>query len=133
MADKERIYTIKHRMHEILVVDFNGCPPDQVRDVSLAVRLFVTNQKKNSVLILVDWAGMKIERSVLQAMKEAVALDKPFIHRSAWINAENIDLTVKKSLQDFSTRKFPVFASRDEALEYLTTEEHREHRAAGKK
>lgn len=119
----ERIYTIKHRMQEVLVVDLAGCSPADVRDVSVAVRLFVTNQKKDSVLILVDWGGIKVDRSALQAMKEAVARDKPFIHRSAWINSDNIDPTLKKSLQDFSSRQFPTFPSREAALEYLTTGE----------
>ena len=130
MADKERIYTIKHRMHEILVVDFNGCPPDQVRDVTLAVRLFVTNQKKHSVLILADFGGIRVDKEMLQAFKDATARDKPYVKRAAWINADNFDPTLKKSLQDFSTRKFPTFPSRDAALEYLTAEEQH---AASKK
>ncbi len=133
MADNERIYNIKHRMHEILVVDFTGCTPRQAQDLALAVRIFVTNQKKQSVLILADFGGIKVDKETLQALKEATALDKPFVKRVAWINAENFDATLKKSLQHFSTREFPVFPSRDAALEYLTGEEHREHRTAGKK
>jgi hypothetical protein len=133
MPDNERIYTIKHRMHEILVVDFTGCTPPQVQDLTLAVRIFVTNQKKHSVLILVDFGGIRVDKELLQSFKEATALDKPFVRRVAWINAENFHPTLKKSLQDFSTRNFPVFPSRAAALEYLTAEEHQEHRAAGKK
>ena len=119
----ERIYTIKHRMQEILVIDLTGCTPPEVKDLATAARLFITNQPKNSVLVLADFGGIKIGRDVIQALKETTAIDKPFVKRVAWINAENFDPTLKKSMQDFSTRQFPTFPSRDAALEYLTTGE----------
>ena len=123
MANQEHIYTIKHRMQEILVVDYTGCTPAEAKDLSLAVRLFVTNQKKNSVLILGDFANIKVDRETAQTLKESTALDKPYVRRSAWININGFDATLKKSVQDFSTREFPVFPSREAALEYLTTDE----------
>jgi hypothetical protein len=125
----ERIYTIKHRMQEILFVDFTGCSVDEVKDVAHAVRIFVTNQPKNSVRILADFGHVQLDRDAVQAIKEATAFDRPFIHRAAWINAEGFDATLKKSVQDFSKRQFPVFPSREAALDYLVTEENS---AAGK-
>ena len=47
--------------------------------------------------------------------------DRAHIKRAAWVLSENLSKTLYDSVRSFSAREFPVFATREEALDYLVS------------
>ena len=56
-------------------------------------------------------------------MKEGAAFDRPHIVRAAIIGADALPDVYHKALENFSARRFAIFKTRQEALEYLTKDE----------
>jgi hypothetical protein len=116
----ERLRFIKHRDKDILFVDFKGCTAQDVADVATRVRDLITQKPKGSMLVLADYTGAKFDKDAITALKEAAAFDRPHVKRSAIIGAESLPKVYYDALRTFSRREFPTFATREEALEWLT-------------
>ena len=54
-------------------------------------------------------------------MKIAAVFDRPHLKRSAWVLTENLPKVLYDSIRSFSAREIPIFATRDEALDYLVS------------
>jgi hypothetical protein len=116
---KEHIKFISHANTRILLVDFARCSPIEVENIARQIPDVVTTQPHRSVLMLVDFTGAKINQEALHTMEESAVFDKPFIKKSAWIGAEHISAAFYEQLKDFSRRDFPMFTTREEALNWL--------------
>jgi len=51
-----------------------------------------------------------------------LVLDRPYVKKSAWIGTENLPRVFYENFKSFSQRELPLFKTREEALEWLTTE-----------
>ena len=117
----ERISFVTHRGQRVLLLDYTGCNTAEVADISDKVPTVVTQEPAGSVLLLADFLGAEFSRAAVEHLKIAVALDKPHIKRAAWVLDDNLPKALYDSIRSFSTRELPVFASREEAMEYLVS------------
>jgi len=62
------------------------------------------------------------DEEALRAMKEAAVFNKPFIRKSAWVGTDSFPEVFRENLKSFSGREFPIFKSRQEALQWLVAE-----------
>lgn len=116
----ERIRFIEHKEQRVLLLDFRNCTPEQVTALSSQIRAVMAQEPKDSVLVLADFAGAQFSREAVNRIKEVTALDRPFVKRAAWVGTENLPKVFYDAIRTFSVREFPVFNTREEALEYLT-------------
>jgi hypothetical protein len=117
----ERVRFITHEEKQILLVNLSNSPASEVERIIRALPELVTTRPRNSVLILSDFTGASFDEEAFRAMKETAVFDKPFVKKSAWVGAENLEAFSEK-MKNFSRRDFPAFETRDEALAWLAKE-----------
>jgi len=120
MSGRTRFLT--HRGKQILLIDLSHCSAAEAEKIIRGVPEIVTAKPRGSVLILTDYTGATVDEEVLRTVQESAVFDKPFVKRSAWIGAQNLPAAFYEKLKKFSGREFPTFKSREEALEWLTTD-----------
>src|SRR5256884_1545247 len=116
-----RIRFFTHKGKEILLVDLSNCTPAEVEQISRKVPDYVTTKPPKSVLLLADFAGASLDQNTVWTMKESAVFDKPHINKTAWVGAEKFPEELKNELTKFARREFPIFKSREEALEWLVS------------
>lgn len=119
----ERVRFIKHKGHAVYAIDFTGCTGKEVLLLLEQIRLDVSRHALNSMLIFADFTEAEIDRNVATRMKEVLVLDRPFVKRSAWIGVDTMPHVYYEHFKTFAQRDFPVFTSRDEALDWLVKDE----------
>lgn len=115
----ERIRFITHRDRRILLIDCSNCNAEELAGTSDRVPQFVTGEPTGSVLLLADFTGSEFTKEAVERLKIAAVFDKPHVKRSAWVLSNNLPKALYVSIRTFTGRELPVFASREEALEYL--------------
>src|SRR5579864_2435128 len=118
----ERIRFIVHKGRRVLLLDFRKCTPEEVIALSAQVRQVMAQEPKDSILALADFSGAQFSRDAVTRMKEVAAVDRPFVHRAAWVGTENLPKVFYDAIRTFSVREFPLFKTREAALDYLTQE-----------
>ena len=118
----ERIRFIQHSGQRVLLVDFRNCTSEEVTNLTSQVRQVVGQEPKGSVLALADFSGAQFSREAVTRIKEVTAMDRPFVKRAAWVGTENLPKVFYDAIRTFSVREFPVFKTREAALDYLTLE-----------
>ena len=83
----------------------------------------IGSQPKDSVLVLCDFTGAHLDKKAADRMKVVATKDRPYVLRSAFVHGEEIPDVYYRALQSFSAREFPNFSSREEALDWLVSEE----------
>ncbi len=118
----ERIRFIDYKGSRVLLLDFRNCTPEEVTSVSSQVREVMAREPKDSVLVLADFTGAQFSRDAVTRIKEVTAMDRPFVKRAAWVGTDNLPKVFYDAIRTFSVREFPVFQTREEAMQYLTEE-----------
>jgi len=118
----DRIRFVTHRQRRILLLDFTNCKPDEIGEISDAVPAIVAQEPKGSVLVVADFSGAEFTRGAIEHIKIATAYDRAYIKKAAWVLTENLPKALYDSVRTFSAREFPVFHTRDAALDFLASE-----------
>ncbi|MBV9340778.1 MAG: hypothetical protein JO159_07800 [Acidobacteria bacterium] len=117
----ERIRFLSHKGKQILLVDVTNCNPEEVSRISHLVPSYVSGEPPDSVLLLADFTGSKINKAALASIKEAAVYDRPHLKRSAWVGTEALPKVFYENIRSFSQRELPTFKTREEALEWLVS------------
>jgi hypothetical protein len=118
----ERLHFIKHKGQTIFVLDFSHCAAKELLLLLEQVRANVARHERGSLLILADFTGAEFDKKVATRVKEVLALDRPFVKRSAWVGAEAIPQVFYENFKNFSRRELPTFKTREEAMDWLAEE-----------
>ena len=118
----ERLRFIKHKGQVIYVVDFKNCPAKEILLLVEQIRADIARHAPGSVLTLADFTGAEIDRAVATRMKEVLVLDRPYVKRSAWVGTESLPHVFFEHFKNFSQRDFPVFTTREEAMDWLVSD-----------
>jgi hypothetical protein len=119
--DVQRLRYIEHQGKHILLADGSGYNHDQLVEGIKAVPQFVTKQPEGSVLLLCDFTGSQFTKDTIEQLKIAAVFDRPHIAKAAWVLSDNLHKVLMDSIRSFSAREIPVFATREEALDYLVS------------
>ncbi len=119
----ERVTFVTHRDQRVLLLDFTNCTPEEVSEISDQVPAIVTREPAESVLVVADFSGAEFDRDAVEHIKIATAFDRGHVKRAAWVLTENLSKTLFDSVRRFSARDFPVFQSRQEALDYVAADQ----------
>ncbi|HZD33052.1 MAG TPA: hypothetical protein VE779_15490 [Candidatus Angelobacter sp.] len=119
----DRISYVTHRNQRVLVADCSECSPAELAAVIDEVPRHVTKEPLGSVLLLADYSRSVFNKETVEHLKIAAVFDKPHLKKAAWVLTENLPHALYESVRTFSGRELPTFATRHEALEYLTGDE----------
>jgi len=71
------------------------------------------------VRAVADFSGAEFDRTAIEHIKIAMAFDRAHVKRAAWVLTENLPKALYDSVRQFTAREFPVFLTREEALDYV--------------
>lgn len=115
----ERLRFIKHQGHVIYHIDFTHCSAKELLLLLEQVRADIARHAQGSLLILTDFTGAHIDKSVATRMKEVLVLDRPYVKKSAWVGTESLPRVFYEHFKNFSQRELPAFKTREEAMDWL--------------
>ncbi len=117
----ERIRFITHQDHRVLLVDCSECRADEITTLATQLPTFIASEPKGSVLLLADFTRSQLGRETMERIKISAVLNRQHLKRSAWVLTDNLPKPLLDSVQKFSSREIPTFATREDALEYLVS------------
>ena len=118
----DRIHFVEYKGKQILLLDASQATAQQMLLLLEYAQIMVAKHARESLLILADLTGSKIDRTVATRVKEVLALDRPFVKKTAWVGAENIPHALMDSFHTFSQREIVLFKTREEAMDWLVGE-----------
>jgi hypothetical protein len=121
----ERLGFIKYKGHAIYAIDFKNCKPKELLLLLEQIRADIARHAPGSVLTLVELAGAEIDKNVATRVKEVLVLDRPYVKRSAWVGTESLPHVFYEHFKSFSQRDLPAFKTREEAMEWLVSDEEK--------
>ena len=116
---QSRVRFLEHKGKQILLCDFSHCANAELPLVLDEIKKQIAQHPPNSVLTLADFTGAEVDKAVATRMKEVLAMDRPFVKRSAWVGTESLPKVFYENFKHFSRREFPTFATREEAMDWL--------------
>jgi hypothetical protein len=121
-SSEDRLRFVKHNGHAIYIIDFSHCAAKEILLLLDLIRADIARHAPGSLLTLADFTEAKIDKEVATRMKEGLVLDRPYVKKSAWVGTESVPQVFYEHFKNFSQRDFPVFNSREEAMEWLAGE-----------
>ncbi len=115
----ERLRFIKHKGQVIFLIDFSQCAAKEILLLLDQIRAHVARHEPGTMLILADFSGAEVDKTVATRLKQVLVLDRPYVKKSAWIGTESVPHVFYENFKNFSQRDFPTFKTREEALEWL--------------
>lgn len=115
----DRLQLIERDGKKILLIDYSHCTAQQMQLLLEYVRITVAQHARDSLMTLADFTGAEVDRTVATRIKEVLTLDRPFVKKSAWVGVESLPKVFYESFKSFSQREFPVFKTREDAMEWL--------------
>ena len=85
---EDRLRFIKHQDKDILFVDLSDASKQDLLILLPRIKAVVTEQPRDSVLILADLSGAKIDKDVATRVKEVLVFDRPYVKKAAWVGVE---------------------------------------------
>ena len=118
----DRIHFIEHKGKKILLIDCSQTTAHQMLLLLEHLRITVAQHAHESVVTLGDFTGAEVDRTVATKIKEVLALDSPFVKKTAWVGTEKIPHALMEGFHTFSQRTIATFKTREEAMDYLAAE-----------
>jgi hypothetical protein len=119
----ERVRFVTHRGKRVLLIDHSRSTPEELRQTIDEVERIVAAEPPGSLLILADFTATAFDKAAAERLKVVATKDRPHVRRAAFVGAESIPEVYYQNLQSFSARQFPKFKTREEALDWLTSDD----------
>ena len=116
---QERLRFLKHKDREFFLVDLSQAGKQEILNLLAEVQSTITEKPRGSVLVLADFSGAQIDKTVATRLKEVLVFDRPFVKRAAWVGTENLPNVFYEGFKQFSQRDVPKFKTKEEAMEWL--------------
>jgi hypothetical protein len=120
---EERIRFITHKGQRVLLVDMSKCTSAEVSRIARLVPASTVTEPRGSLLLLADFTGAEFDKDTVESLKQATVFDRPHLKRSAWVGVESLPHVFYENIKSFSRRDLPTFSTREEALDFLVSEE----------
>ncbi|HYN15339.1 MAG TPA: STAS/SEC14 domain-containing protein [Terriglobales bacterium] len=104
------------------MIDHSRSTPDEMLRTMDEVEHIIASEPPDSLLTLSDFTGTEFDKAAADRMKVVAAKDRPHVHRAAVVGAESVPDVYFRNLESFSARHFPKFKTREEALDWLTSD-----------
>ena len=118
----DRLRFIDHEGKKILLLDFSRCESAEIISIVDEAQEEIAEHPRGTVLTLADFTGAQVDKQAAERIKKALAMDRPYVKRSAWLGTESLPQVFYENFKSFSQRDFPRFATREEAMRWLVSD-----------
>ena len=115
-----RVKFIEHMGKRVLFINYADCDIAMLKAVAEEMHRVISQEPPNSVLTLNDVTGTSFDSESVAVLKSKVAANAPYVKRAAVIGITGLQALIYEGVQKFSQRNIPLFATRQEALDWLT-------------
>ena len=114
---------VEHKGRRIVLLDFaNVRGPDQwTVALADARRFFATLPADGSAVTVTDVTGTRYDRATVDAFKTLSSDNRPYVKAGAVVNDSAMHRAVISMIALFARRKFEVFETRQQALDWAAT------------
>ena len=118
-----RTRMIEHRGKQIMLLDYSD-----IMDTSEALaeiektKVLIAQQPLNSVLTLTYVRGSRYTAPVIDAMKELVAHNRPYVKAAVVVGMNTLHRIIYRAVITFSRRNIQVFEDLEEAKDWLVSQ-----------
>ena len=112
-----------HNGKNIVIVDLSNTTPEQAIVIMREAQEKIAQMPPHSVLILTDVTNARYNAESLDAIKGFAAKNSPFIKASAAVGSEGLRAVVRPGVERAAGRKITAFATREEAMDWLASQE----------
>jgi hypothetical protein len=115
----KRVKHIFHNGRQILFLDFSYCNVKDFPIIIAEAGKLIREEPPNSVLTLTDVTGAKYNLEVIEALKEFVKGNKPFVKAGAVIGLDALKKIIYNSVMHLSRRNLLAFDDIEKARDWL--------------
>jgi hypothetical protein len=119
----DRVRFITHKGKQVLFLDYRNATEAQALALVQQRRVVVSEQPKGSLLTVADLTGAVFTKKVVEEIKAATVLDRPFVRRAALVGVETAPKGLIDAVSIFSHREWAQFKTMEEALDWVVLEE----------
>ena len=129
----DRVRFITHKGKQVLLLDYRNLTDESTVLAMVEERKrLVTSQPKGSVLTVADVTGAHPTKNALTKIKEANVYDLPFVRRAALVGVDAVQKTHLEAVETFSHHRHELFATMEEALDWVVGDEEGAQRAGSR-
>ncbi len=114
-----RVEFVPHQGKRILLIDLSNIKPEEGYPIIAEAKRAVATQAPTSVLTMTDVTNARYDIALVQALKELTQHNKPFVKAASVVGIEGLKKVILAGVEKFSGRKFSIFGSREEAMDWL--------------
>ena len=114
------IQWLSHKGKKVLLLEFVHQTGARAEELAREVQQVITAQSPGSLLVLADFSGMSFREETVRQIAKVAAVNRDFVRLTAWVGTEGLPEEWFQSIQETSRRVIHRFATREEALEFLS-------------
>lgn len=114
-----RVRFLEHAGRRVLLIDYSHCAAKVFKEVAAEGHRVIATQLPNSVLTLSDVTGTSFDSEAVALLKSKVAANAAYVKRAAVVGISGLQGLIYEGIQAFSKRRIPLFADRQQALDWL--------------
>jgi len=118
----KHIKLIEYKSKSILYTDFSGQKHSQVFIIMAELQKIVSNHPEKSVLALTNVFETEYNTEIIQAMKEFLKHNQPYVKASAVIGLGKYYQIIFQGILTLTGRSVNTFNDKQSALEWLATQ-----------
>lgn len=120
----ERTRFIEHKGHQVLLLDYSNLSKteDALREIERTKEFIRQFPQEPTIRAMTDASGSVYNKQVLTALKEMAAHNTPYILAGAVVTTSGLHRIALMAINTFIRRPLHVFASREEALDWLVAQ-----------
>ncbi len=117
----ERTRLMDYEGRRVVLLDFTGLTveAEALAEIEKARQFFARQPPDRSLLTVTDGTGSTYTPRVVDALKQLAAHNKPFVRLGAAVSDSRLHRVVIAAVAVFTGRHLPVFATRQDALQWL--------------
>ncbi|MDH3997326.1 MAG: hypothetical protein OET90_00665 [Desulfuromonadales bacterium] len=115
----ERAKFVEHKGQQIFLMDCTDTTLDEMTQIIEECARAVRSQPEKSVLTLIVAGGSAFSADTISRLKELARDNAPYVRASAIIGVTGLYKVVFNAVSMFSKRRFYLFDSTEEAMDFL--------------
>jgi len=115
----ERAKFVEHKGRQLYIMDCSNATVEEMDQVIEACERDVRSQPEKSVFTLIVSGGSSFSGETISRLKELARDNTPYVKASAIVGVTGLHKVVLNAVAMFSKRRFYIFDTLDEAMDFL--------------
>ena len=120
---ESRVRFVEHKGKRVLLHDFTHiADPRDALPLVTQSKGIVATQPPASLLTVTCVEGSRVDREIIEALKDLVIHNKPFVRHGAICGLSGLQRVIYVTLTQLTGRRLPTFDRLEDALDWLVTQ-----------